>query len=94
MAFPDSISSRNKSTSPRCEATNIEAYVNHKFARLFYIAFFSELTSSIAVFVKAGEKERSVAVADSVDTSDVEGGDFMFKSESLSGNLLFVTLPL
>jgi hypothetical protein len=36
------------------------------------------LTSSLAVFVKAGEKER-FAVADSVDTSDVEGGDFMFK---------------
>ena len=34
------------------------------------------------MFVNAGEKERSVAAADSVDTSDVEGGDFMFISES------------
>jgi hypothetical protein len=34
------------------------------------------------VFVKGGEKETFVAVADSVDTSDVEGVDFMFKSES------------
>ena len=44
------------------------------------------------MFVKAGEKERFVAVADSVDTSDVEGGDFMFKSESLSGTVAVTTL--
>ena len=31
---------------------------------------------------KACENERSVAVADSVDTNVVEGGDFMFKRES------------
>lgn len=41
-----------------------------------------QLTSSLAVFDKSGEKEKFVAVADSVDTSDAEGGDFMFKSES------------
>lgn len=92
MAFPDSISSRNNSTSPRCEATNIE--VCDIISSLdSFITFFLELTSSLAAFVKAGEKERFVAVTDSVDTSDVEGGDFMFKGESLSGsdNLIFVT---
>ena len=53
-----------------------------------------ELTSSLVVFANGGEKEIFVAVADSVDTSDVEGGDFMFKSESLSvavTTLIFVT---
>ena len=32
------------------------------------------------MIIKAGEKERSVAVPDSVDMSDVEGGDFILKS--------------
>ena len=59
------------------------------------MTFVLELTSSLAVFSNAGEKERFVAVADSVDTRDVEGGDFMFKGESLRGsdnpNICYVT---
>jgi hypothetical protein len=42
---------------------------------------------------QAGEKERFVAVADSVGTSNVEGGDFMFKNES-SFRLLVLALVL
>lgn len=49
---------------------------------MLIVFFLFELTSSLDVSAKACENERSVAVADSVDTNVVEGGDFMFKRES------------
>lgn len=39
-------------------------------------------TTDVAAFVKARENERFSAVADSVNTSNIEVEDFMFISES------------